>query len=303
MRKAVIDVGTNSVLLLCAETGPDNPIDILKQEFKISGLGAGLQENGMLTDDAMERTLQIVKSMIEISKQTGVKDIRIIGTEALRAAKNSRHFTDSVLAGTGYAVEIIPGDTEAEYTYMGSVDGILAEKYIVADVGGGSTEIIFGNNKNISKTFSIKTGAVFLAEKFTLSEKIDDTTTNSILEYVKQHFREISPEDKSGVLIGVGGTISTLAMIQQNLKMYDPDCIHGYTLNADQILHLYKKINRLSYDERVKQLFIEKGREHFILYGVLIFMALMEMFDQQQIVASDRGVRFGAIKSGKHIYG
>ncbi|MCB0281213.1 MAG: Ppx/GppA family phosphatase [Calditrichaeota bacterium] len=299
MRKAVIDVGTNSVLLLCAETDKNKPINILKQEFRISGLGTGMQETGILTDHAMEKTLQLIKKMIESCKQTGIDNIRIIGTEALRIAQNRGEFCEMVFTESGCSIDIISGDDEAKYTYLGSIDGISADKFIVADVGGGSTEIILGDKNNIRKSFSVKIGAVFLAEKFTLSEKLDSITTKSILDYIKNRLSEIYFEENNAALIGVGGTISTLAMLQQNLREYDPNSIHGYLLNADQIWHLYNKINRLSYEERVNRLLIEKGREQYILYGILIFIALMEIFNQQQIVASDRGVRFGVIKTGK----
>lgn len=299
MRVGAIDVGTNSCRMLVVEKSEGKLIE-LQRGLKITRLGEGVDENGLLKKRAIFRTLEAIKSFVNIMKGMDVNQITIIGTSALRDVTNSRELLDRVKNETGYNLKIISGKDEARLVYDGaSTDLKDNNNYLIIDIGGGSTEFIWKDNDNIIFK-SLNVGAVRMTERyisspeFPLSEQEKSLIKKNVKEYLKDKLINI-PENVTG--IGVGGTITTLAAIDQQLTDYEPALIHLYKLTYLKIKKILKKLSRLDLEERKQIPGLQPGRADIIISGIIILEVIMEFFELDYISVSDHGILHGVIKN------
>jgi exopolyphosphatase/guanosine-5'-triphosphate,3'-diphosphate pyrophosphatase len=296
MRIASIDVGTNTILLLIAEVHPDGTFSVLHDEQVIARLGKGVDKDRRISKETFDRAVSFLNTYKEICRTHAVDVITAIGTSALRDAVNRSEFTRFVQENTGIEIEVIPGDTEAVWTYRGAISEFEknAEGFTVIDIGGGSTELITGTGKSILSRASFNVGSVRLTERFFPSSP---TPAHSIAEArnnILSHFGQgsIAIPDNSFV-IGVAGTVTTLAAIRQELPAYHADSISGFNLPYDDIRSIFDSLKEKSVDE-IKQIpQISAGRADIILAGILILLTAMDYYKIETVTVSDRGLRYG----------
>lgn len=228
MRKAAIDIGTNSTRLLVADMAATSYQTLVRQA-KITRLGEGVDETKHITPLAMERTLQTLMIYEGIIDSYGRMSVNIASTSAARDADNINYFHDLVKKETGFELNVISSEEEAEKAFLGATYALMPDNYyIVIDIGGGSTEIILGKNKEVEISFSKDIGCVRSYEKFIKEDPPKKEEIKELEESVKEIYSEPISEMKEHNIFEVictAGTATTLSAIHQNLSIYDPNAV------------------------------------------------------------------------------
>jgi exopolyphosphatase/guanosine-5'-triphosphate,3'-diphosphate pyrophosphatase len=301
---AGIDIGTNTLRLLVADTGPSS-IREIHSDRQITRLGEHLDKAGMLTPEARERSIAALADFARNIEAFGAAGVRAVGTSALRTAANSSEFREEVHKRTGLVVEVISGEEEARLTLLGvarclfpaaaTVKKIVPDDALVIDIGGGSTEIIMAGSP--ASEVSLPLGAVYLTERFLKQDPPGAEELERLRAYVRlilDSSRLPSPE-RAGILIGTAGTVTTLVAMDHQLDEYDPGKITGSKLTKDTISDLVLKLSMSRLDERRRMPGLEQGREDIILAGAVIVQEIMERFGFRSMLVSDGGLREGIL--------
>ncbi len=304
---AGIDIGTNTLRLLVAETGPDSFHEVYADR-KITRLGQDLDLKGMLTGEAEDRTLKALGDFAEKILHHAALHTSAIGTSALRNASNSYAFIHAVKKKTGIDITVISGEDEARLTLLGvarmlSGDGGQKKRNpltssLVIDIGGGSTEIIATRTGDKPESVSLPLGAVYLTERCIKHDPPNAEELallrRMVREKLERHAAMIQP-DAAGILIGTAGTITTLAAIDQGLVAYDPERINRSALTSDSIDKIIGTLGMSSLEERRMIRGLEPGREDIILAGAVILQEIMRRFGYTSMLVSDWGLREGIV--------
>ncbi len=292
---AVIDIGTNSILLLITDIKGNDIVPII-DKAKIAKLGEGLIETNEISESAFNRAFLILDEYKKIIEQFDVKNVNVIGTMVLRNAKNGTAFIDKVREKFGFNIEIIDGKKEAYYTFLSIKydNKIKFDDFIVIDIGGGSTEFVICNNNKINDIKSLDIGAVVIKDRFLLN---DPPEYNEITDAKNYIFAMINSNIRKWKLpiIGNGGTITTLAAVKLQLKEYNSELVHGHELTIEDIKKLSDLFMNMDSAKRREIIGLEPKRADIILWGTLILQVILEFFDRGSIIVSDKGVRYGVI--------
>lgn len=294
MKCASIDVGTNTVLLLIVDIG-----ETIREIADISTtvrLGEGLKETGCISQGAMDRGLKVLRGYADMMAAHGVEHISCVGTSALREAKNGKEFLDLAENRFGISVRIISERDEAYYTYLSvKNDRIIdRERFMIVDIGGGSTEIIAGDREALRGFESLPVGSVKLTEMFIRNDPPVESEMNAMTAYIRPLFdrRFLGHSD---VLVGTGGTITTLASIIRECEYFDKDRIHGFCIRYEAICSAIDMLQKMSVAERRTVRGMEKGREDIILQGTVLLREMMSFYCIGECIVSVKGVRYGVI--------
>lgn len=298
MRIATIDIGTNTILMLIADVGADGTLSVVRDEQVIARLGKGVDRHRRITDDAFIRVKQFLERYQRIAASHEVGNIVAVGTSALRDAANAAEFIDFIHQNTGIRIEVLSGHQEAELTYQGAVSEFLTEEdqqeFAVLDIGGGSTELTIGVGNNLISRESFDLGCVRLTERFLKqsppSQEGIEEALGDVISWTSRLHR-ISPQSR---LLGVAGTVTTLAAIDLCLERYDPARVSGHRLSLDTIGRLTRELQSLTVYEMIRRYpQIEAGRADIFYAGMLILLEYMKALGSEEIAASDRGLRYG----------
>ena len=305
VRRAVIDVGTNSIKLLIADVAGRN-VQPVHEESRQTRLGRGFYETHRLQPEPVARTAEAVWEFAEIARERNAASVRVIATSAARDAVNPTDLTISIERASGLKTEIITGAREAEWAFQGvTTDAELAgQPLLLLDVGGGSTEFILGHGTKKSFAHSFPLGTVRLMEKFPHSDpptRGEFAKCRGWLENFLHH--EVRPQLEPALknetgeirLVGTGGTTSILARMEKKLDRFDREKIERVILSFDQIVAHRKNLWKLPLAERKEISGLPKLRADVILTGVLIYEAVMEEFNFKELRVSTRGLRFAAV--------
>ncbi len=298
MRVATIDIGTNSVLLLVAETQGDALRPILERAT-VTRLGEGVDRNRRLLDVACERTLACLASYAEVLRELGVAQLDAVGTSAMRDAAGGQGFVARATDILGIAPRVIDGTEEARLTFAGALSGLPQTGPVtVFDIGGGSTEIVVGQRRvrerHISQSVSLNIGSVRLFERHVTR----DPPSSAELALVEHDIRTAlvdapRPQHAEGTLVGVAGTVTQLAALELELTQYDASRVHGYTLTRGAVERLATRLASLNVAERRALPGMEPSRADVIVVGSAIARAVLQWSGATELVVSDRGVRWG----------
>ena len=294
---AIIDIGTNSVLLLLSVNREGKLIPVLERA-EITRLGANFGKEQKLDATAMRRTLKAVKKFSQLARESGAEPLAF-GTEILRIAANSANFLREAEGETGLQIQVLSGDQEAELTYMGAVDTLqgAADRVAVIDIGGGSTEIALGNGDRPDFVHSFPLGAVKLMEKFNLNDPPLPAEIDEMEQFIQNFWKnkpEFSPQAR---FIGVGGTLTTLATLSLRLPQYDFNAVDGLTLTRRQIEKQLDGFLSRTLEQRKAMVGMEPARADIIIPATLILKSFMGWIGFKEITVSARGVRFGFLKA------
>lgn len=292
--RAIIDIGTNSVRLLMAEKDEKGEWKTLRKELRSTRLGEGMTDKATIGQGAKERTLSAVEEFTAMAKLEGAEDIFAYGTSIMRDASNGEEFADEVTAASGVPVRILSGKEEAYYSYIGAAgtSGVITS---VVDIGGGSTEICVGFGTDVGARHSFRLGCVRCSKQF-------DTTTARGRAELKKHcftlFRETDlMESMRNVKrwIGVGGTVTSLASMLQELEVYDSLKVEDYVIHPEDVSKILEKLSKMSYDDKCHMKGLLPSRADIIVAGVVILDSLMEYFALSEITVSDRDLSEGLL--------
>ena len=292
---AAVDIGTNTALLLVAEVTKQNEIIPIAQEEKIVRLGQGVDRNKYLNSEAIGRTLMAIREQVKIAENLGAEKILISGTSAVRDAANREILLSEIENNFGITMQVLSGDEEAELTYFGALSNkTLRGDILLVDIGGGSTEFIFGTQQKIKYVFSLNIGSVRLTERFVQNDPITETEYKSIRRAVKEQLSSLKGFD-TGQLMGIAGTVTTLAAMHLQMNIYDSSKIDNSLLRISQTKKIVSDLKKKTLSQRRKFPGLKHERADVILAGALILLEVMQHFKFNETLVSDRGVRFGLI--------
>ena len=308
---AAIDLGTNNCrLLIAAVDVAARRLQVVDSFSRIVRLGEGVSEHGVLSDEAMQRTLAALKTCQKKIAKHSVLSARFVATEACRRATNSPAFLQQIATETGLEIDVITPDEEAQLAFLGC-SSLLAEQTthaIVFDIGGGSTEFLWvdvsGAAHGVKDWLSVECGVMNLGDRFG-GQSFADMAYPDMVAYMQ---RRIAPFDaknnicarlsEAGVqLLSTSGTVTTLAAIHLGLPRYDRSKIDGQRFRVEDIRATTAQLLAMRPSERFNHACIGPDRADFILSGCAIFEAISNVWPAAEITIADRGVREGIILS------
>lgn len=299
MKKAIIDVGTNSIKFCLAESDKDDgTFDVIKDANNIAKLGEGLRETGSISPEALERNAQAAADFVKEAKESGAEDIRIVGTMALRTAKNSADFCKRAEELSGIMPQVIPGEEEARLSYVAVMSGIpgAAEANLVSfDTGGGSTEFVFGEAGNIKRKFSLNIGGIRITEDFLSEMPVVPEKLDAARARIRKELTEGGAAEAAQFLVGMGGNVTSIASVKHKMEVYDPNVIQGSTLTLSEIKEQIADYASKTLEERKKIVGLQPKRADVILAGACIIEAILELCGLEELTVSDRGLRHGLL--------
>ena len=294
MTIAVIDVGTNSTNLLVQDSNGQD----LARVVATTRLGETLHANGTLSPDAISRTVATIESHISVAKQHGAKLITITGTAACRRATNTADFINAVQSATGLTVEVLSEKDEATFAFRGALSGLpeLLEPTLVIDIGGGSTEYTVGV-LDADMSASIPFGSVTATASHTGSQrpKPEDLTNliGAVADELEELGREIPALSSPSRVVGIAGTIVTIAAVEIGLTEFNANELHGFELTRDAAEDVFRTLATETLDERVLNPGLPRERADIIVAGCCILVATMRRLHLDSIIVSTRSLLDG----------
>jgi exopolyphosphatase/guanosine-5'-triphosphate,3'-diphosphate pyrophosphatase len=293
MPLATIDIGTNTTLLLVARSEPT--VEVLAERAEITRLGRGIGHQGALDATAIERTLAALRQFAEIARQHGAR-IAAVGTEALRRAPNAAAFLDPAAQILGTPVEVIDGQREAALTFAAvaaSFPDVGTGALAVVDIGGGSTEVVLASDGAVGFRTSLPLGSVRLTEAFVHHDPATAAERAAIVGAIDAAIRGVPFPRQPATVVGVAGTVTSLAAMALSLASYDPARVHGYRLSRADLGREIARLGAATQAEREQMTGLDPRRADVILAGALILDRIAAASGVVEIRVSDRGIRWG----------
>ncbi len=291
---AILDIGTNSIkfFLFSVENGK---AETIVEKNNISRLGEGLLEAKILSDEAMIRNIIVLKKFLAEAKREKVEEIIAVGTMCLRTAKNSDVFLKKAKDELGLTIKVILGKEEARLSYLAVLSTIVKTDKNVAifDTGGGSTEFTFGKGRDLKDSISLDIGAIQLTEKYLLSDPVTDTELQNLMDFVMKLFSNKIPNKTAKFLIGIGGTVTSMAAVMHKMVKYDCNVIQGSKMTFTEVKRQINLYKNKTIEERKKIPGLQPKRADIILAGAVIIKTIMEILQIEYFTISTRGLRHG----------
>jgi exopolyphosphatase/guanosine-5'-triphosphate,3'-diphosphate pyrophosphatase len=296
---SAIDIGTNSVLLLIARRAA-GALSTELERATITRLGEGVDRTRRLGDDASQRTLSCLEGYAELLRQHGSPRLAVVGTSALRDAVGGRDFLDRAQQILGVRPKIIDGLEEAALTFDGALSGLSCQGPVtVFDVGGGSTEVITStspHSSDVQAAASLDVGSVRLFERHVHTDPLTVDELERVANDVDLALRTLAPPSKGATLVGVAGTVTTLAAVELGLDVYDPSRVHGHVMTRDSIFAVAERLAKLNVSARQSLAGLEPKRADVIVVGAEIVRRVLVWSGSDRLLVSDRGVRWGLVQ-------
>lgn len=296
---ASIDIGSNTVLMLISEVDfASNRFNPIKNYYEIPRIGKGLRNDNSIAEEKIILLIDILTRFKKESSQFQCEKIICVATSAMRITKNQFEICERVFNATGIKINVISGEEEAALSFLGAVSAQHLGKYLVIDIGGGSTELIFGNNQNIEFKKSFPIGVVSFFEKYIKFFPVSDSIISEIEFTIEQHIEAIHISDFSNCsAISIAGTPTTLAAIKNNLNDFNEEMIEGDILTIEEIERQIQSFKFMKPDEILSNYSqVVKGREDLILVGAIILKTIMSKLKIKNTTVSTRGIRYGLVQ-------
>jgi exopolyphosphatase/guanosine-5'-triphosphate,3'-diphosphate pyrophosphatase len=294
-RLAVIDIGSNTLLLTVGKKEPSGEIKILADHADVIRLSEGLQDGKNLQPEAKNRALKALREFKEMAASKGSQQIFAAGTAAFRRAQDGKKFAQEIEKQLGIPVKILTGDEEAKYSFL-SAKLDFGKEYPslgMIDIGGGSTEFVFGED---APHFSLPIGTVRLTEKFVSAHPISDAEWNQVRETISQLLQQSLPKESIPYTwVAVAATPASLASVLLKLPHYDPKKIHGYKIQVKILAELVEQLRTKSLKARIAMPGMDPKRAELLPVGGLILLEGMKFLEIDQILVSDHGLRYGIL--------
>ena len=299
MIRAVIDIGTQSTNLLVRDTAGND----LQRTITATRLGESLHDTGMLSTEAMQRTADQIAQHIQIAQQLGATDITLTGTAACRRARNTADFLDLVLGTTGLPVEVLSEKDEAQLSFAGALSGLprVDGSTLVIDIGGGSTEYIIGFDSP-EMSVSIPFGAVTATSSHISRDPAppQDLTNliGAVADELEEIIRDIPALTTPSRVVGVAGTIVTVAAVEIGLSSFDDAVLNGFVLTKDAAEDVFRTLATENHSQRILNPGLPEDRSDIIVAGCCILVATMRRLHIDEIIVSTRNLLDGVIERG-----
>ncbi|MCT1958640.1 Ppx/GppA phosphatase family protein [Kocuria rhizophila] len=286
MRGAAIDCGTNSIRLLIADVVTREHHPALKdvvREMRIVRLGQGVDATGWLAEAALERTFAAVDEYAALITEHGADRVRFVATSATRDAGNRDVFVAGIRSRLGVVPEVVSGDEEAALSFRGALNAAPgldpADRVLVVDVGGGSTECVLGTPREVLAARSVDVGCVRMTERHLGSNPPTEEQQAHVLRDVDEAMDVVArtvPLEQTTRLLGVAGTVTTVTAMAMGLKRYDPDRINGTVLDVADVDRACRELTAMTRKQRARLGFMHEGRVDVIGAGALVWRRVVE---------------------------
>ena len=294
---AAIDCGTNSTRMLIA-----NKFETLDRQMKITRLGQGLDQSGELSNQAMSRVIDALKDFRRSLDKHEVSEVRMVATSAARDASNSEDFFNKVESTLGVRPELLTGEEEGCLSFQGAIAELDPSQgpFLILDIGGGSTEFVFGSEK-AENVYSSQIGCVRLTEEFFENDPPLPEELHACLSVVGGHIddalREIPNIGDEVTLVGLAGTVSCIAAIEIGLEKYDREKIHHFHLSKDAVEDVFRTLATENKFERMSNPGLEEDRADVIVAGTAILVKVMRQLQLTECLVSESDIMDGILHS------
>lgn len=300
MRVAAIDCGTNSIRLLIADIANGTLTDVVRT-MVIVRLGEGVDKAGEFSQAALARTFAAVETYAELIADHKPQQIRFVATSASRDVFNRSEFVDGVISRLGIEPDVISGDEEAELSFLGATADLVNDvnppvaPYLVVDIGGGSTEFVLGTTR-VTAAISTNVGCVRMTERHLISDPPTaqqiEAATADIDAAIDLAFEAV-PIAQAKSLIGLAGSVTTVAAIALGLSEYDSTAIHGCRISGEDVHRVTQELLSMTREQRAMLGPMHEGRIDVIGSGALVLDRIMARTGQQEVIVSERDILDG----------
>lgn len=298
-RVAAIDCGTNSIRLLISDidTSTNTATDVCR-EMKIVRLGEGVDKTNAFSPRALERTFKAIDEYEQILLKNKVENLRFVATSATRDAQNKAMFIKGVIDRLRIVPEVIVGTEEAALSFDGATRSLRQKHkapFLIIDLGGGSTELVIGDQEPTG-AYSMNVGCVRMTERHTPGGNPTKAQEEAIRTDVRNALKEAGKKvdwQKAQTIVGVAGTVTTVAAHILKLKTYDPEVLHGASISAQQISQTVQDFISLTPSQRAALPYMHEGRIEVITAGSIVLDEVMKAIGAQTLIASERDILDG----------
>lgn len=300
MRRAVVDIGTNSTRLFVAEVAGGRVGEVLERHTEITRLGAGVDSGGQLSEEAMERVYSVLDEYRRLIDRHDVTGAVAVLTSAVRDAANGEAFASAVRDRWGLEPHVLTGDEEARLTFLGATSERATDDTatLVIDIGGGSTELVIGKGREMDYHVSNQAGVVRQTERHLHSDPPRESEREALARDVREILRAGVPEPRrrgATHAIAVAGTATSMASIAQELEPYDPDKVEGYVLSASECRSICERLAALTLAERREVRGLHPDRAPTIVAGAIILLETLALFGMGEVEVSEHDILRGAV--------
>ena len=292
MKIGTIDIGTNSMRLLIADY-ENKIIKNRKKYINTTRIGQGVDQEGYITEEALERNLKALKEFADKCVEENCEKVYCMGTSALRDSKNGKEFVDRAKELTNIDVKIICGEEESNLGFLGVLEGAGGDKskdILVLDIGGGSTEFIVGNEEGIKFCKSENVGALRMTEKFITTDPISDEEFNNMSMFIEDTISSTIDKIKDiniSKLVGIGGAITSLSAMNQQLEVYSMEKVHNSVVSKKDLEKILQNLKKMTLSDKKTIKGLQPKRADIITAGVKILHIIMEKLEIEEIMISE----------------
>lgn len=295
---ASIDIGSNTVLLLIAKISFDNNfLETIKNYYRAPRISKGLISGSRISDNKISELMNVLSEYKTIIENHQCEKVFLTATNALRIASNSKEISEIIKNKFNWDLEIIDGDEEARLSFLGATYNYDYHQKVVIDIGGGSTEIIYGIEDKIIYKKSFPVGVVSFTEKYFKNNLLDSYEIDNLKKDLKEIFSELTHYiPPKTFTIAVAGTPTTLSCIKQNIKEYNEKLVDNSVISYEDIEKISLQLSNMT-PKQIKNNFgqVVEGREDVLFTGTLILKTFMEILELDKITVSNKGLRYGVI--------
>lgn len=293
----IVDVGSNSVRFMTAEVHRDLSFQVVDQWKEVLRLGDEYEEDGSIPSykiDKLVSTLQLFKRLGESYEGC---EIVAVATAALRKASNGQEIVDRIAHETGIQLKIINGETEAYLDYLAVVSSMNVKDALMMDIGGGSLELVLIRDRELAHSVSLPIGALTLANEYDIKDVLSPEVEHKIMAIAEQMIADLPwlEEAKHFPLIGVGGTMRTLAKIDKQERRYPLDSLHHYEVYREDVMNWHSRLKGMTLAQREMVQGLSKDRSDIIMGSFTLIKHLMDKLRMPKLVVSAKGVRDGLL--------
>lgn len=304
-RVASIDIGTNSTRLLVAESdGADAPLRTIERLMRITRLGQDVDRERRLVPEAVDRTVEVLREYREVMDRLDVAPggVRMSATSASRDASNRDEFFDAAEAAIGVRPELLSGDEEARLSFLGATADLdpADGPFLVFDLGGGSTEFVYGTSGpdgEVSSTLSLDVGCVRVTERFFSTDPPAPEDLSAAISYadawLDDVLREMPEQVDARTVVGLAGTVTTVAAVEQGLATYDRDAIHHFVLSKEAAEDVFRTLAIEARADRIHNPGLEEARADVIVGGCCVLVAIYRRLALAEILVSEADILDG----------
>ena len=298
---AVIDVGSGSARAVVMRVNDGGGIEVIAQQSMNLDLMSHVGPDGLLSAEGVASTLDAIEDFVMVCLGYGVETINAVGTAALRESGNVSAITNAVARRFGVNLRIISGFEEAVYCFIGAVHGLPVDHGLLADIGGGSMELVQFSDRSLQNVFSLPLGSLRIANMFRLTDQPEPEDLEAACRHVRSILAdaEVPPLPPRGTLVGSGGSVRLLSKLDRRRWPYPVLRMHGYQIGAGPLHDLTRELSQANRVERIGMPGMNPERAHSIVGGAVVALALMEHSEANGILVSGQGLREGLARQGE----